>query len=508
MLLPAPAPRAFPGLALPALPAFVRRRAHGRPLEARPVPTAAATIAKAATPLPASVKLYSVAISLLALLTLVVWQAAGAPAGTAGGVHESVWTFPLVFAGLSALAVVFPIQVTRNYKFTMDIAAHFAALLLFGPVVAMMMAGLGTLIGNLTQLAAGKRGWWGTLFNTGKSMLAVATAGVVCIVLVPGDVTDAIDRGNLASILGLVAGAGAHYLVSEFPIAIAVGLQHRKNPWSIWLKSNRSSALQSAALYLVGLLTALTAHDRPWTLVVMVMPIAPIYITLRRTMQFMERRVEDQTVAAVEAMADTVDMRDRYTYEHSKRVSRYAVQIAEQLGLPAKDVENVRLAARVHDLGKIGVPDHILRKAGPLTAEERELMERHVQIGYDILSRFADFHECKELVLLHHERIDGAGYPNAITGLEDTERGRRLLGAQIIAVADALDAMTSDRPYRRAMSLADALAEFRRYRGVQWLPVVVDALEAIVAVPESQHLLRRARLSVVEPRFVPVAASA
>src|SRR5688500_13888279 len=209
----------------------------------------------------------------------------------------------------------------------------------------------------------------------------------------------------------------------------------------------------------------------------MVMPVAPIYVTLQRTAKFLERRLEDQTVAAVEAMADTIDMRDHYTFEHSRRVAHYAVCLGEQLGVSAKELETIRLAARVHDLGKIGVPDDVLRKPGPLTPHEWELMERHVQIGYDILSRFADFRDCKELVLLHHERADGSGYPHTshasgtshashtVGSAGDVERAHRLRNAQIIAVADALDAMTSDRPYRNALSLEAAMSEFQRLKG-------------------------------------------
>jgi len=373
-------------------------------------------------------------------------------------------------------------------------------------VVAILMAGLGSGVGNVTLLAAGKRDGWNVLFNTGKSMLAVAAAGVVSTTLMAREVTDSVDGFSLLAIGGLVATALVLHLVNTFPTAVAVALQHGQNPFELWIKGRRADFLQSVTLYLVGLLAALTVHDRPWTIVVMVMPMAPIYITLQRTVQLLERKLDEQTVAAVEAMADTVDMRDHYTYEHSRRVARYAVQIAEQMALPAKQVETIRLAARVHDLGKIGVPDHVLRKPGPLTSEEWVLMERHVQIGYDILSRFADYRECKELVLLHHERIDGSGYPNGVDTLQDTQRGRHLLGAQIIAVADALDAMTSDRPYRDALTLDVAMGEFRQLRGAQWLPSVIDALEDLVAEgaegaegaePEQERVLTPTHLSLV-----------
>lgn len=484
---------------LAAISAPVKNRAPGAPARK------AAPAHKAQVPL--QVKVYAAAVAALALLVLVVWhQAFPASERLAPRIAESSWTLPLVFAGLTTLALLFPIHLARNAKLALVDAALFAALLLFGPVVAMLMGGLGSLVANVTLLASGKRGPWSVLFNTAKTVLALGAAGAVSVAFVNRDVTVVLDGGDIQPIAGLVVTAVTLYAASTFPTSVAVGLQHRKNPLQVWLKARRADYLQSGALYLIGLLAALTVYDRPWTLLVMVMPVAPIYVTLQRTAKFLERRAEDQTVAAVEAMADTVDMRDHYTFEHSKRVARYAVQLAEGMGLSAKEVETIRLAARVHDLGKIGVPDHVLRKPGPLTAEEWELMERHVQIGYDILSRFADFKDCRQLVLMHHERADGAGYPNALNEGSDPEGYRLLRGAQIIAVADALDAMTSDRPYRSALTLDAAMSEFRRHRGQQWLPEVVDMLEVLVAEPAWRNALGGGQLAVV-PAHTPVPAT-
>ena len=447
---------------------------------------------------PVQVKIYASALTALAMLVLLAWQYAfPGSERLAPQVAESAWTLPLVFAGLNALAILFPIHLARSSKLVLDSASHFATLLLFGPVVAMLMAGLGAAVGNLTLLAGGKRGPWSVLFNTAKSVLALGAAGAVSVALVNRDVTAVLDGGDIRPMFGLVATAVTLYVASTFPTSVAVGLQNRKNPLRLWIKARRSDYLQTGALSLIGLLAALTVHDRPWTLLVMVMPVAPIYVTLQRTAKYLERRAEDQTVAAVEAMADTVDMRDHYTFEHSKRVARYAVQLAEGMGLSEKEVETIRLAARVHDLGKIGVPDHVLRKPGPLTAEEWELMERHVQIGYDILARFSDFKDCRELVLLHHERADGAGYPNSVNERDDPDGYRLLRGAQIIAVADALDAMTSDRPYRSALTLDAAMSEFRLHKGRQWLPEVVDVLEELVAQPVWRDAMTGGRLALV-----------
>ncbi len=207
----------------------------------------------------------------------------------------------------------------------------------------------------------------------------------------------------------------------------------------------------------------------------MALPAGLIYLSLKRTVELME-----QTISAVEAMADVVDMRDHYTFEHSRRVAEYSVQLARSMGLSNEEISTIRLAARVHDLGKIGVPDNILFKEGKLTQQEWELMKRHPELGHQILARFPQYQRGKELVLTHHERFDGTGYPNK-------RDGQHLpIGAQIIAVADSLEAMTSDRPYRKALTMDHVLSEFRKHKGAQWHPAVVEALENLV----SQHRLQ------------------
>jgi HD-GYP domain-containing protein (c-di-GMP phosphodiesterase class II) len=132
-------------------------------------------------------------------------------------------------------------------------------------------------------------------------------------------------------------------------------------------------------------------------------------------------------------------------------------------------VETIRSAARVHDLGKIGVPDDVLRKPGKLTDEEWQLMRQHAEKGYQVLARFPEYTAGREMVHAHHEHWDGSGYPRGLAG------NAIPLGAQIIAAADTFDAMTSDRPYRKALPIEVAAAELARGRGRQWSPAVIDA---------------------------------
>jgi HD-GYP domain-containing protein (c-di-GMP phosphodiesterase class II) len=144
------------------------------------------------------------------------------------------------------------------------------------------------------------------------------------------------------------------------------------------------------------------------------------------------------------------------------------------------DVATLRLAARVHDLGKIGLPDSILRKEGKLEPEEFALMKEHARRGHEILAKFPQYRKGREIVLAHHERYDGKGYPSGLIA------ERIPLGAQIVAVADALDAMTSDRPYRAALPLHQAMTELRIGRATQWSPAVVDTVERLTQVAKRE----------------------
>jgi putative nucleotidyltransferase with HDIG domain len=169
-------------------------------------------------------------------------------------------------------------------------------------------------------------------------------------------------------------------------------------------------------------------------------------------------------------MAQVVDDRDSSTFHHSERVASYAVSLAGELSLDQSLIELIEQAASVHDLGKIGVPDRVLLKPGPLTTDERATMWLHTQIGARILSQFHLFRSGAEIVLHHHEAFDGSGYPHGLAG------DAIPLGARVVAVADAFDAMTSDRPYRRALSVDEAVERFRIGSGRQWDPVVVSAM--------------------------------
>ncbi len=211
----------------------------------------------------------------------------------------------------------------------------------------------------------------------------------------------------------------------------------------------------------------------------------------------LERLVEERTHEVLQAMSrirmlndelrlayDTtlsalmiaLDYRDNETQGHSIRVVEYTERLAEELGVVEPELTHIRRGAMLHDVGKIGIPDRILRKPGPLDDEEWELMKLHPKLGWEMLRDIAFLEESARIVLAHHERYDGKGYPNGLAGEEIP------LGARIFAVADTFDAMTSDRPYRKALPYSRARQELIDFAGTQFDPRVV---EAFLRVPES-----------------------
>ena len=186
------------------------------------------------------------------------------------------------------------------------------------------------------------------------------------------------------------------------------------------------------------------------------------------------RESEQGFVAILGVLAETIDKRDPYTAGHSKRVAAYSRLLARELGLPAREQDVIEHAALLHDVGKIGIPDAVLLKPDKLEPHERAVISQHPRIGAEILGGIAAMEDIVPCVLHHHERIDGSGYPDRLTA------DRIPVGARVIAVADTFDAMTTDRPYRRALSVATALSELRRVAATQLEPAFVDAFVRLV----------------------------
>jgi len=185
------------------------------------------------------------------------------------------------------------------------------------------------------------------------------------------------------------------------------------------------------------------------------------------------RELEESYESTLEAMITALDFRDNETHGHSRRVVEYAVMVAQAMNVGEPDLSWIRRGAILHDVGKIGVSDAILRKPGKLDAAEWEEMKRHPEMGYRMLKHIRFLQPALEIVHCHQERWDGSGYPHGLKGEAIP------LGARIFAAVDTFDAMTSDRPYRAALSIEAARDEIRRFSGIQFDPKVAEAFLAI-----------------------------
>ncbi|MFE4874942.1 HD-GYP domain-containing protein [Streptomyces sp. NPDC056682] len=194
----------------------------------------------------------------------------------------------------------------------------------------------------------------------------------------------------------------------------------------------------------------------------------PMYISCWVFAQYHREHAAHQ--ATIRALVQAVDIKDRYTRGHSERVGRASEMIARELGMAEGRLEVLRFAGILHDVGKLGVPTRVLRKDGPLTPEERAVIELHPEYGHEMVRGIGFLGEARAAILHHHERLDGSGYPYGLAGTQIPE------AARVVAVADAFDAMTSTRSYRRARPVAAAVAELERCAGQQFDPLMVRAL--------------------------------
>ena len=190
---------------------------------------------------------------------------------------------------------------------------------------------------------------------------------------------------------------------------------------------------------------------------------------LKSAIEQLEQSYDD----TLEALGGALDLKDAETEGHSKRVTAYTIAIAKAIKVDPGLLPQIARAAFLHDIGKMAIPDLILRKPGPLTPEEREIMRTHCEIGFNMVTRIPFLREAAEIVLSHQEFFDGTGYPRGLKGEQIP------LGARIFAVADALDAMISDRPYRKALPISHAREEIQRCSGTQFDPTVVEVFLAM-----------------------------
>src|SRR5690242_1615177 len=354
-------------------------------------------------------------------------------------------------------------------RFRLASAVQIAAVIMLGPWWAALVAGVGTVAAGLFHgIAPGK------VFFDGLAYSGAACVAGLVFELAGGDVGSLQLLDDLVPLVGLALA----YLTVRALLLDVVRSRENFDP-------RLASSAGEAGL---GATIALLAIGHPWNVVVLV----PLAIAVHQS-QLRLRSLQRETLRALETFANIVDERDPSTYRHSIRVAGYVDALARALRLPFSDIDRLRWAGRLHDLGKVAVDASVLRKSGHLDGAEWAAMRRHPRLSARLLQRFEFVAPQAHAVELHHERVDGQGYYGV--GGDDLP-----LASHFLIVADSFDAMTTDRPYRKGLSHEAALMEIENHAGTQFHPTVAKAFVAVqrgldpatVLTPEELQEIRRA----------------
>jgi putative nucleotidyltransferase with HDIG domain len=389
------------------------------------------------------------------------------------GYELPAWWQLVALAVVTAATERQSVRVAKNVETSVAFLPFVFAAVAFGPLTALVVG----VAANALDFRRPYLRW--AIYIPARGLTGGATGLFAAHVLGSGRPSFAV--ATLATVV-----AGVTNVIVDGLFNVATLLVRRSAPVMVYIRSVGPFALLSLPLYvpLVGLMVYGYFHYSFWTAAMFLGPT----LALQRVVHLYQRqrdvsmelvnaneRLEAANLSFAAALVATLDARDRYTAGHSEAVATYARAIAERLSLSEREQHLVFLCGLVHDVGKVGLPPGLLEKPGPLTLEERRQMEEHSVIGERILANVEDYKEIAQIVRNHHERIDGHGYPDGLVGDEIP------LLSRILAVADAFDAMTSDRPYRDAMPQKTARLRLAQAAGSQLDPNVVLAFESILS---------------------------
>jgi putative nucleotidyltransferase with HDIG domain len=387
------------------------------------------------------------------------------------GLHAPYWELGLL-AGFALWAEQHHVRITPNAEMTVSVLPVLFAAVVFGPLDAMIVGAVG-LLGDLGTPHLRWAIW------TAMRALAGGLAGVAAALVL----SEGKAFGVLVAAVALAAVVEAS--CDAFLGAVTVSLRGSGSARG-FLISMRPIMTATVPLYtpLIALLAYAYQELAVWSVLFFFGPVfaAQRFYRLYQEERAAARQLERANLSFAAALVAALDARDRYTAGHSAAVAVYARDIAERIGLTPAEQQLAHLAGLVHDVGKVGLPPGLLEKPGPLTLDERRIMEEHSSIGERILSNVEGYSEIARIVRHHHERVDGNGYPD---GLQNKDIP---LISKIMGVADAYDAMTSGRPYRDAMPSRVARLRLAQAVGSQFDTTIVAAFEAILAEADETYL--------------------
>ena len=377
-----------------------------------------------------------------------------------GGIGVAYWTaFTLVGSAL-------PVRLPQGTVASVSAAPILASVFLGGPAAAVIVAAIGT---TDSREVRGEVPWYGTLYNHASAISTAAAAGIafeLVLRVAPGEL---FLEGALGFVAVLVAGA-VGLTVSGIFSSLAVAARTGVSLKTVYARDLRAILINLIGLTPVAWLMAqvfLLPNGIGWWATALF--VVPLFTTRLAYHRYVEtRELFEQTIGA---LANAVDARDKYTRGHSNRVSHISEAMCRVMNLGEGEIEKIKWAGLLHDVGKIGIRDNILLKPGPLNREERILMNQHPTIGAEIVAPASQLAPEAPLIRAHHEWINGSGYPDGLVYADIP------LGARIMTIADAYEAMTSSRPYRLTpLTHEMAIAELEKYSGLQFDPEIVPVL--------------------------------
>jgi len=392
----------------------------------------------------------------------------------------------ILFAFAGFFAELFPVQIPSTRMFdnnkdniSLSSPAYIASLLLYGPALTVVVAGVSVLAAELWN----RKGILKAAFNSGQYVLTVGISGLFLLRTGTNPHSFASFVSSPQGMLTLALTLAAYLLVNTSLVAGILAMLKGSSILDQWKQDSWEIIAPYFGMLNVGTIAAILWTVSPLALVLLPVPLLVLRVAFKATAQ-----LKEETLRALIGIAEMVDSRDSYAYRHSVNVARYATQMATKLGLPLREVEMINLSALLHDIGKIGTPDEVLHKPAALTDDERAVMQLHPAEGAKVLRYFSLFRPGADLVLYHQEHFDGSGYPKGLAGEQIP------LGARIIHVADAYQAMTSDRVYRKGMEPTKVVGLLIADAGKQFDPRIVTALVETLAdsgVPLDSGLLRK-----------------
>ena len=424
---------------------------------------------------------YTTAVSALGFITILV---------ALTHLPEDLPNF-LLFSSAVAVGQLAGVQLFRKSRssITFGTTLVIACIPHLGPLPAVIISIVSSFASILTDLITskekieGRASWWRrSTFNIGMYTISTACAGWMYILL-GGTIGNVAQWSN---ILPLIGAGVTDYLVNLILLLGVITLQTGERPVDIWKRDHQWYTPATIISNTIGSgVIALTYEFNIIISIAVFLLICSLsyfsshfYVeNLKNYVDELEKanlKLEQSQVGLLKTLGTIIDAFDAYTFGHSTQVAVYAEAIAGKMGLNQKQIDTIIKGALVHDIGKVGVMDAIIGKQGPLTDEEYRLVKQHPDIGAEILGLMEGFEELVPLVRYHHERWDGSGYP---LGLKEDQIP---IGARILAVADTVDAMFSDRPYRKSPTYDQVMEELLRCMGTQFDPKVVQAFFTVV----------------------------